>query len=154
MYQIEDLIPHRPPMVLIDAMVAYDEQHAKCRVCIHPQVNFFDSALNGVPAHVGMEYMAQTIAAFAGAQARDAGEPISVGFLLGSRKYECLHSHFANGTELLVSVEQLHREASGLGVFDCRIEAAGMVLAQAKINVFQPENASQYVREASGKTNE
>ena len=38
-----------------------------------------------VPAWVGIEYMAQAIAAWAGCRARAAGKPPQLGFLLGSR---------------------------------------------------------------------
>ena len=40
-------------------------------------------------AWVGLEYMAQAIGAYAGYTARLRGEPVRIGYLLGTRRYEC-----------------------------------------------------------------
>lgn len=154
MYAIEQLIPHRPPMVLLDKLLGYDQDSARCEVRIHPDCPFFDPAFGGVPGYVGIEYMAQAIAAFAGAQALDAGQPIQIGFLLGSRKFQCHRSRFTDGMALTIEVTQLHKEESGLGQFDCTILHGQQRLCEARINVFQPANAGEYVKQANGEQDE
>lgn len=77
---IEELIPHRPPMILVDKLLAYSSQGACCELTISPSHVFLQS--EGVPAHVGMEFMAQTLAAMNGYQARVEGRPPDVGFCL------------------------------------------------------------------------
>ena len=59
----------------------------------------------GVPAWAGVEYMAQTIAAHAGVEARARGEPPAIGFLLGTRAYSTSVEKFPNGSKLTVTVE-------------------------------------------------
>jgi len=62
---------------------------------------------NTVPALLGIEYMAQTIAAFGGIKRRLAGRPLDLGFLLGTRRYVCNVGTFAVGSVLTVSVKRL-----------------------------------------------
>ncbi|MGB1199953.1 MAG: 3-hydroxylacyl-ACP dehydratase [Cognaticolwellia aestuarii] len=146
-YTIEQLIVHRPPMVLIEKLVDYHDKGARCQLTIDQQSPFFKSALDGVPSHIGIEYMAQTIAAYAGTQALEQAEPISIGFLLGSRKYQSFNPVFAVGQQLEVSVEELFNEDSGLCVFDCAIYADGELAAQAKVNAFQPDDPQSFIQE-------
>ncbi|MDN4502141.1 hotdog family protein [Alteromonadaceae bacterium BrNp21-10] len=147
MYKIEQVLPHAAPMILVDELCAYDQNSAVCKVTITTASAFFDETANGVPSYVGIEYMAQTIAAFAGAHEQDAGHLVQIGFLLGSRKYNSLTSHFGLGSTLHISVTRLYQEDSGLSVFDCKIKHQASLLASAKVNTFQPENANQYLRE-------
>ena len=104
----------------------------------------------GFPSYIGIEYMAQCIAAKAGANELASGGDIKLGFLLGSRKYKPNVAFFFNGETLQVKVTRLLEDAAGLSVFDCVIVAKNqeeVILAQAKINVFQPENSAAYLQE-------
>lgn len=147
-YNIEQVIPHREPMVLIDKLVNYQEEECHCQVTISEQSLFFDPINQGVPSYVGCEYMAQSIAAFAGAHALDANEQVKIGFLLGSRKYKTTAPYFTNRALLDIKVTRLHQEPSGLSVFDCTIYQQQQILASALINVFQPDDAIQFIEES------
>ena len=61
---------------------------------------FFDGG--GVPAYVGLEWMAQACGAHVGALARDAGIPVRVGFLLGTREFTIHAPRFRLGERLIV----------------------------------------------------
>lgn len=137
-YTIEQVLPHRPPMILIDSLDQYDEQSGICSVKISESSLFYDADKQAVPSYIGVEYMAQAIAAFAGADALDAGLPVEIGYLLGSRKYQPKTAWFANGSELAIHVERLYEEDSGLRVFQCQIKHNNATLVDAKINVFLP----------------
>ena len=65
---VAELLPHDPPMVLIDKVLSYDENSLVAEVAIRPDSAFCGA--NGVPGWVGIEYMAQAIAAHAGASGR------------------------------------------------------------------------------------
>lgn len=135
---VRELLPHEPPMVLLDRALAYDESSLTAEVDIRP-----DSVLcagDGVPGWVGIEYMAQAVAAHAGFKARLVGELPAVGYLLGTRSYKCSVSNFPIGATLSVHIESLFAEM-GLGAFACRIEMGGEV-ATATINVYQPPDNS------------
>src|SRR5512143_137837 len=106
---IGELLPHGPEMTVIDRLVEYSPQRSIATVVVTEQSPFF--VRSGVPAWVGIEYMAQTIAAHAGFEARLRGEKPAIGFLLGTRAYESEVGEFALGSALTITVEPVLREA-------------------------------------------
>lgn len=146
-YSIEQVLAHEAPMILIDSLNHYSEESACCAVTITEHSPFYNPTLGGVPSYIGVEYMAQSIAAYAGALANDCEQEIKIGFLIGSRKYQTYHSVFKHNATLAIKVQKLYQEESGLSVFDCQIWAQDTLLSEAKINVFQPENPLQFIRE-------
>ena len=150
MYDIEDVIKHRKPMRLVDELVSFDESSACVLVNITENSEFYQTEQQGVPSYIGIEYMAQSIAAQAGAIELTNGKSIRLGFLLGSRKYKPNVAYFQRGVRLQVKVVKLLVDAAGLSVFDCTIvaeEQQEVILAQAKINVYQPEDSAAYLQE-------
>jgi predicted hotdog family 3-hydroxylacyl-ACP dehydratase len=139
-YPIAELLPHAPPMVLLDAVIASEPGKLSAVVDIRTTSRFYLPE-RGVPAHVGIEYMAQACGAYAGLEARKAGKPIRMGFLLGTRHYASTVSWFQAGERLVVSVIEVLRQGS-MGVLDCRIERAGAEVATARLNVYQPDDAA------------
>jgi predicted hotdog family 3-hydroxylacyl-ACP dehydratase len=135
---IRELLPHDPPMVLLDRAVSYTETELVAEVDICSESVLCGT--DGVPGWVGIEYMAQAVAAHAGYQGRLAGEPPRIGYLLGTRSYQSSLAVFPVGATLTVSIEALFVEM-GLGAFSCRIELDG-VIATATINVYQPADDS------------
>jgi len=146
-YAIEELIAHRKPMILISRLITHDESSAVCEVDISDASPFYQSVSNGVASYVGIEYMAQSIAAFAGAKSLAQGKSVDIGFLLGSRKYQTFSPVFKNNTTYQITVEQLYQEDRGLSVFGCKIQLDDNLIAQAKINAFQPENPQEFLKE-------
>ena len=142
-WQISELIPHRPPMILIDDIVSVSDVGLTARVYIGEEKPFYEPRL-GVPAWIGIEYMAQSISAFAGFQRKSQGQPIQLGFLLGTRKYQAHTSAFRLGSTLWVSIEEEFR-ADEMGTFDCMIKSSGHCLAEARLNVFVPENIDAFL---------
>jgi len=146
-YSVMQVIPHREKMVLIDSLDNYDVDSATCLVKITAENLFYDNTKQGVPSYIGCEYMAQSIAAFSGAHDLDNGKPVGIGFLLGSRKYQSNQPYFSLNSVLKIIVNQLYSEESGLRVFDCTIhDQNNELLAFAKINVFQPDNATEFLK--------
>ncbi|MBU3070631.1 hotdog family protein [Aestuariicella sp. G3-2] len=147
-YDIADLVPHSGTMSLLDDTLSSDENSLTATVGIRPDSLF--ATEQGVPAWVGIEYMAQAIAAFAGVQARLAGEDIRIGFLVGSRKYTCDAPYFPIGSTLTIHVARELQGENGLGVFICRItsetDSANMIVAEANLNVFQPDDAAEFLK--------
>ena len=130
------LLPHSGPMVLLDRVVYADEESLCAEVRIRPDSLFCTQG--GIGAWVGLEYMAQAIGAYAGYTARLRGEPIKIGFLLGTRRYECARPLFAVGSLLKICVKRVLQNDDGLASFDCRIDDAHGQLANASMTVFQP----------------
>jgi predicted hotdog family 3-hydroxylacyl-ACP dehydratase len=136
-FAVDELVPHTGRMVLLNRVIEFDEENMLAEVIVCDD-GLFGSG-SSVPAWLGIEYMAQTIAALGGMKRRLAGKPLNPGFLLGTRRYVCNVGLFAVGSVLTVSVKRLV-EDQGLGVFDCHITAEG-ISASAKLNVYQPDSA-------------
>jgi predicted hotdog family 3-hydroxylacyl-ACP dehydratase len=146
---IHTLVPHSGPMSLLGRLLAADAEMLCAEVTIGRATLFCDG--HEVGAWVGVEYMAQAVAAHAGYCARLRGEPVKVGFLLGSRRYQCSVPGFTVGMVLKVHVQRALQGENGLGAFECRIEngANGAPLASATITVFQPENVEAFLHRSS-----
>ncbi len=134
---VAELIPHSGNMVLLDHIIFADENSLIAELIVR------DDGLLGndktVPAWAGIEYMAQTVAAYAGFIAKQQGEPIRLGFLLGTRRYHSNVAAFNVGSSLTVRVEKIMQDES-LGVFDCCIQGVG-VEVRSVLNVYQPPTA-------------
>ena len=131
-----ELLPHRPPMVLIDEVVAADEaaERATARVRLTPSSPFVEDG--SVDALVGVEYMAQTIGAFVGYVSRLHGQPILVGFLVGIREARFLLPSYRVGDVLDVHVRRVWGDDNA-GSFECSIERGGETVATAQLQVFR-----------------
>jgi predicted hotdog family 3-hydroxylacyl-ACP dehydratase len=146
---IHTLVPHSGPMSLLDTLLAADAETLEAQVRIGPESMFCSGGAVG--AWVGVEYMAQAVAAHAGFAAVQRGEPVRVGFLLGSRRYACKVAAFAVGSVLNIHVQRALQGDNGLGAFDCRITDGedGTELASATITVFQPDNVEEFLQRSS-----
>ena len=131
---VGELLSHGPEMIVIDRLIEYSPQRSVATVAVTEDCRFF--AGTGVPAWVGIEYMAQTIAAHAGYEARLRGEPPSVGFLLGTRAYRCALLEFPLGATLTIAVEPVVVDLR-VNAFQCSI-ATDRVVATAVVNTYQP----------------
>jgi predicted hotdog family 3-hydroxylacyl-ACP dehydratase len=139
-HPIARLLPHAGEMVLLDAVLEHGPAHVLCSRRI-PAGGLFHGADGTLPAWVGIEFMAQAIAAWAGCQARENSEPVRLGLLLGTRHYACNVAAFVPGSELRIEARRDAYDDRGMGMFACRIEAPG-VLAEARLAVFSPTDAS------------
>lgn len=144
MPDIRSLVPHAGPMVLLDRVLSVDADSLCAEVTIRRDSLFCGP--DGVGAWVGIEYMAQAIAAHAGHAARLRGEPVKVGFLVGSRRYECTRPAFPIGSVLRVEIRCLLFADNGLGSFECRIDDEDGVAATAIVSVFLPANVDEFLK--------
>jgi predicted hotdog family 3-hydroxylacyl-ACP dehydratase len=131
---VTDFIPHSGDMVLLDRIVDFDEQGLTAQLTVRGDELF--SPGPSVPAWVGIEYMAQSVAAYVGVKAKQANEPIRLGFLLGTRFYNSNVAAFEVGATLTIRVEKIIQD-DGLGVFECQILGDGVDIT-ANLNVYQP----------------
>lgn len=147
LYQIEDVVPHRGSLLLLDELLRWDDDGIEAALVVPAEGMFVEPG--GMPAWVGIEYMAQAIAAWAGCRARRDGHPPRLGFLLGSRRYSSTHAQFPCGTRLVVHARRELMGDNGLGLFACRIDVGGETWVEANVSVFEPLDAQAYLE--SGK---
>jgi len=136
---VQDLLLHRPPMLLLKAVASWGK--GELEAIVDPQ----DSRLlmddeGRVPSWVGIEYMAQAIGALAGIESLQAGRPVSLGFLLGTRRYHAEIPFFPTEQELRVKVSELLRDETNLVLFKCEIYAGDELVAHAEIKAIQPRD--------------
>jgi len=133
---MDSWVPHRGAMNLLDGVEHCEDQSIVAHVRV-PATGMF-VADGGVPAWIGIEYMAQAVAAWSGARSRAGGGSPRIGYLLGSRRYVATVPMFAIGAQLEVFAQCELMGDNGLGMFDCRITQAGRVLATGRLSVFEP----------------
>lgn len=135
-------------MVLLDAVAGWDDRALSAVLEIRADTPFREDA--GVPAHVGIEYMAQACGAFAGIESLEAGRPVRIGFLLGTRRFVARDAWFRVGDRLVVDVTVVFREGR-MGVFDCRITRDGQAVASARLTVFMPDDVTAFLDGHAGE---
>jgi len=135
-----ELMLHRAPMLLLDRITSHDAGQLLAEVQIAADKTFFDAALGGVPTWVGIEYMAQAIAALSGLKRRNTATEIELGMLVSCRRYQVSTPVFAAGSTLRIAVEELAGANTGMAAYRCYIVARdnpGAKLATGQLGVYQ-----------------
>lgn len=145
LWPIAELLPHSGNMVLLDEVLEFSADTVRTRLCVRPG-GLFNQPDGSLPAWLAIELMAQSVAAFAGCHARQAGLPVKLGFLLGTRSFSCNVERFPLGCELQIEAHCSLQDDSGMGVFECRLSGA-QILAEARLNVFCPAETGSYLKE-------
>jgi predicted hotdog family 3-hydroxylacyl-ACP dehydratase len=140
-----DLVPHRPPMLLLDQLIEHDEHHTTCETTIGEHT-LFSRPDGGAPVWVGLEYMAQCISVHAGLRARATGGRPRLGFLIGSRHVDFHVDGFARGQVLHVVAEEVWGGAE-FGSFACRLydPSTNAILAEGTLKVFAPADMEGFM---------
>ncbi len=143
---IERLVPHRAPMLLIDRIVEAAEDAVTALARIDPAC-VFAMGDEGVPSYVGLEMMAQTVCAYDGLRRYERGLPPPIGFLLGCRRYTVRRPYLAPGTVLAVTARMLLHDGD-MASFDCviREDDDPATLAEGSVNVYRPANPETMLR--------
>ncbi|AHY44392.1 3-hydroxylacyl-ACP dehydratase [Stutzerimonas decontaminans] len=146
-WPLAELLPHAGDMILLDAVERFDEDSVDAHLLVRAD-GLLSAADGSLPAWVGVEIMAQSVAAFAGCHARQAGEPVALGFLLGTRNYQCNVETFPVGARLRVRATRSLQDDNGMGVFECHLDGPG-IHAEARLNVFRPPEVASYLQESA-----
>ena len=141
---IQDVIPHKGMMSLLTRIIAYTEDSISTVAEIHPDNPFLVDE-KGVPVCIGFEYMAQTMAAFAGLASLRDNVPLKLGVLVGCRRAVCARPYFVVGQKLRISAK-LDWESDGMGNFSAQIfdDATNEELMSGRVNVYQPDDPFEY----------
>jgi predicted hotdog family 3-hydroxylacyl-ACP dehydratase len=147
-FQMSQILPHEGRMLLLDELLERSDECITTALTIRPDSVLCDG-VTGVPAWVGMEYMAQTACAYSGvARAREGLKP-GISLLLGTRAYTAHVPVFKLGKRLLVSARLLVRDDDDLAVFQCDIRDAANndELAVGDIKAIRPVNLRALIEE-------
>ncbi|MBB1626965.1 hotdog family protein [Achromobacter sp. UMC71] len=146
-WPLSTLLPHAGNMILLDEVLAYDAESLTARAVVKPgPYSLPDGSL---PPWLGLELMAQAVGAWAGCQARLAGAEVKLGFLLGTRRYDCHVDVLPAGAVLTIPVQRGFIDDSGMSVFECELRDGDRLLATARLNVYQPKDPTVFIQEES-----
>ncbi|MCL1886772.1 MAG: 3-hydroxylacyl-ACP dehydratase [Betaproteobacteria bacterium] len=141
---IAELVSHTKPMLIVDRVLTANDQSLTAELLIKADSLF---CRNGaVAAWVGVEYMAQAIAAHAGYLALLEKRRVQPGMLLGTRNYTCCCASFPVRSILRIHVNRLFLAANGLGSYACTIDNTETELANAVLTVFQPVISKDFIQ--------
>jgi len=137
-----EFVLHREPMLLLDRLVDVGPGFALCEWQVL-ESNSFTVPGFGIPAYVGIEYMAQCIAVYAGARARVRGLSPPLGFLLGTRHYRAEMKYFGVGVTYRLECRELIRDDEGMGSYDCQILLHDKSVAKARLTVLEKQRGEK-----------
>ncbi len=142
---IHELLPHAGDMIFLDRVTVLESERIVAASTVRS--DWLLCQQGALPAWAAIELMAQTVAAFAGGHARLAGEPVKLGFLLGTRRFTTNTDIIPAGTELTIEARCSLQDEGGMGVFECRL-TADAILIEARLNVFSPRDPDAYLQDA------
>ena len=131
---IEDYLPHRPPMLLIDELVEVSDVRAVVRATIKPDCVF---ARDGIVHPAAMiEFMAQCCAIMSTVRPSDKGPRL--GFMISCREVDLWVDSFAVGDKLELTADKIHGQEP-LAVFGCTVVRDGAVCATMQLSAVDAE---------------
>ena len=140
---IDEFVAHRPPMRLLDRIIAISENEAVAETVVRADNPFFEPG-RGIPAYVGLEMMAQAIAAIDGMKRQNSGLPAKIGFLLGCRRYAVRRASFEENTRLTIAAKMVFGDGA-MFAFDCRIDDERGEVATAGMKVYAPNDPQAFL---------
>jgi predicted hotdog family 3-hydroxylacyl-ACP dehydratase len=141
---VDDVLPHRGTMRLVDEIAAFSDQAVTVLAQVDSEAWYAD-ADGAMPAWIGIELMAQAIAAHVGLLAMRSGGRARPGVLLGASRYETQATSFARGTRLRIEAKEVLKSEQGHGAYECTIAAGERCVAQAVVKVFQPQDFQAFI---------
>lgn len=142
---IEELIPHRGSLLLLDRVVDFAGATVMAEYTPRSDAWYVDADGN-MPAWIGLELMAQAIAAHVALEKRLSGLPPKMGALLGTRSYRSSAAAFVAGSPLTLCATQIMCDPGGLAAYECTIESGGITLAEAVLKAYEPEDFETFMR--------
>jgi len=136
--ELLDLVPHRPPMLLLQGILAVTEEGCISQALVDPCA-WYAQEDGSMPGWFGIELMAQTSAAYSWSRKQELGLPPGIGYLLGTQCYQSRLAAFPAGAVLEVEAQLCFLDESGLSAFTCEIRHLGQRVAHATLKTFEPQ---------------
>lgn len=140
-----ELLLHSGDMLLLDRIVDFNVESTVTEFTPQADAWYIDAS-GQMPAWLGMELMAQTIAAHVGLLKRSEGQPPKRGVLLGTRRYQASTARLAPGVTLQITAAIAFRDDSGLGAYDCVISQGAATIVESTLKVYEPEDFALFLQ--------
>lgn len=135
-------LPHEAPMILLEEVISVSEGSAHCRSWISPHsvLGPFLTSQGELPGWYALELMAQTVGVWNGwhNQKNSVVTP-ALGMILGARELRTTTPYFTANQQLDIEVTLLMQDGR-VACFEAAITASKTLLAQGKINTYQPDS--------------
>lgn len=136
---LASLVPHRPPMLLLESVVGFEPGRVVCRA--RPRADCIFARNGSIPAVVSLEYMAQATAVLSALDANAQSSSWRPGFLASVRGLWLARATLRFEAELAVqALVQAHTDVAGC--FECSIDLEGETIARARLTVVTAPEAS------------
>ena len=136
-----ELLPHKPPMLLLDDCTAFDGETVEGRTVLSGNCALFETDEGRYGSWILLELMAQAVGLYAGLTKRQSGESPKIGFLLGTRKFEAAVAELTKGTEVTIRAKCVYFADKTLpSQFECTAMTGGKVIGTASLTVYEPED--------------
>ncbi len=132
--ELAELVLHRPPMRLLDSVVAHGEREITCAATIGADHAFLEGS--EVDVLVCVELVAQAVAAYVGYQDYLAGRKPKIGFMVSCREASFEVPSLLLGDTLLIEARHVWGEAD-LGSFKGTVRRGGLVVATVELGVYR-----------------
>ncbi|QWD91641.1 hypothetical protein [Polynucleobacter sp. MWH-Braz-FAM2G] len=141
---LEQMLPHKPPMVLVDRLVSSDDHSAIVEAIIKDDYPFTGESIG---TWIGLELMAQSAAVLAKLTKQAGSDKASLGFLLGSRSFTAHVPEFVPGQKVTVEIE-LDPASEGQVMVNARGRikgVAGQVICEGTLTLYEPNDDALYL---------
>jgi predicted hotdog family 3-hydroxylacyl-ACP dehydratase len=131
-------------MVLLSEVIEYSEEVAVCRAVIRAD-GLFANADGSTGSWLGLELMAQCIAAHSGLVLRSEGQPPRIGFVISSQRLHFASNRYHAGQQLRIRSEHVWGKSTGMVSLSCSIhdENSDTLLAEGTLNCFLPKDEAE-----------
>jgi predicted hotdog family 3-hydroxylacyl-ACP dehydratase len=149
--ELQTLIPHRDPMLLLSRVIEYDIAGTlRAEYDITDNCLFYDTAMGGVPAWAGFEFIAQAVSSLSGIRDRISGRKPRIGFILSILSMRMYVPVFPPGSTAEIFVREC--DCTGLiFTFHGEIFYNGIKALEGKIMVMEVENEQEFISRFSEK---
>lgn len=144
---IEDVLPHRGNMLLIDRLLEFSHESLIAEYSPKADAWYADTEGN-MPAWIGLELMAQAVAAHVGVLKLNEKKPQKNGVLVGTRRYSAAVPIFTANMPMQIHATIFYQDISGIAAYDCSIKNGDTLLAEATLKVFEPDNFQTFLQES------
>jgi predicted hotdog family 3-hydroxylacyl-ACP dehydratase len=127
-----DLIPHKPPFVLVDLLLYADEKKSCCSFRIPEENIFAEQGFYNTPGMV--ESMAQTAAAGTGYLFKKENKPVPVGYIGSVQKLEVIDWPPVN-VEITMEINLLTNILQ-VSLVSCQVKYEGRIMASCEMKIF------------------
>lgn len=144
-WTIEELIPHRGNMLMIDEVISVDKNAMRCVATVGRNNLFLrhgELERSALP-----EYMAQTMAAFVGYWGRKSGSTApEAGYLVGAQEIVFGEHSVREGDQLVIDIVQ-EAVMGAYGSYSGQVKVANAVVCQGVLKVIRASNATSSNKE-------